>query len=160
MVRQNPIIRVLSLLKTRKKAVLFLVLLVFFWLILDLSVPFITQNLIDRFMAFFKNGGAAPVNILVFSAVGILAVTVFSRFLRSTYDYRLFMEVTQREDAARSAVLEKYYKLHVMFHHGASSGQIIGRIERGASAITPFFTTFLAKISFRRLLFSSEWPRL
>jgi len=135
MTRQNPIMRVLGLLKTRKKAVLFLFLLVFFSLILDLSVPFITQNLIDRFMAFFKNGGAAPVNILVFSAVGILAVTVFSRFLRSTYDYRLFMEVTQREDAARSAVLEKYYKLHVMFHHGASSGQIIGRIERGASAI-------------------------
>lgn len=127
--------RVLGLLKTRKKAVLFLFLLVFFSLILDLSVPFITQNLIDRLMTFFKNGGAAPVNILVFSALVILAVTVFSRFLRSTYDYRLFMEVTQREDEMRREVLDKYYRLHVMFHHGASSGQIIGRIERGASAI-------------------------
>ena len=127
--------RIVDLLKTRKKDVAVLSVLVFLATSFDVVVPFITQRLIDTLIQFFKSGGQAPINLLIFASVGILAATIFARFLKSTYDYRLFKTVTALEDNLRHSVFEKYLRLHVLFHHGSSSGQIIGRIERGATAV-------------------------
>lgn len=128
-------LRILELFKTRQKAVLFLFALVASSTAFDITVPFITQKLIDRLMQFFRSGGIPPVKTLILAAVGILIATILSRILKTTYDYYLFKEATQREDVTKEIVLHKYYQLHTMFHHGSSSGQIIGRIERGATAI-------------------------
>ena len=135
MKKGSSIIRTISLLKTRRKEVGFLFLLVIFSTGFDITVPIISQRLIDKLIQFFKNGGGAPARILVFSAVGILVATVLSRIFRSVYDYNLFKTVTKIEDELRRRVFEKYLRLHVLFHHGSSSGQIIGRIERGAIAV-------------------------
>lgn len=109
-------------------ALLFLVLLSSAF---DITVPFISQKLIDRLIAFFTGGGIAPISVLLWSAVGILVATVLARFLKSLYDYRLFKLVTTVEDQLRYRTYEKYLRLHSLFHHGVSSGQIIGRIDRG-----------------------------
>ena len=127
--------RIVDLLKTRKKDVAVLSVLVFLATSFDVVVPFITQRLIDTLIQFFQSGGKAPINLLIFASVGILAATISARFLKSTYDYRLFKTVTVLEDHLRHSVFEKYLRLHVLFHHGSSSGQIIGRIERGATAV-------------------------
>lgn len=102
---------------------------------LDVSVPLISQKLIDRLIAFFKNGGAPPFGFLLISAGGILVVTILSRVFQSLYNYNLFKTATKAEDEARHMAFEKYLRLHALFHHQSSSGQIIGRIERGGVAI-------------------------
>ena len=135
MKQKNPILRIISLLKTRKKEVGFLFLLVIISTGFDLVVPLISQELIDKLIQFFRDGGVPPTRTLVFSAFAIMAATIVSRILSSFYDYHLFKNVTQIEDDLRRRVFEKYVKLHVLFHHGASSGQIIGRLDRGASAV-------------------------
>ena len=102
---------------------------------LDLSVPLISQKLIDRLIDFFKTGGTPPFIFLLLSAGGILAATILSRVFNSLYNYNLFKTVTKAEDEARHLAFEKYLRLHALFHHKSSSGQIIGRIERGGVAI-------------------------
>ncbi|MEK7193493.1 MAG: ABC transporter ATP-binding protein [Patescibacteria group bacterium] len=132
---QNPTLRVLSLLKDHKKKVFILVCFVIFASFFDITVPFISQKLIDNLISFFENGGASPVGILIFSAIGILIATVLSRIIESIYAYHVFKTVTKIEDKIRNETFEKYLRLHVLFHHGSSSGQIIGRIDRGSAAI-------------------------
>ncbi len=163
----SPTKRILGFLKTRKKMVGFLLLLVVLTAVADISVPFISQKLIDTLIQFFKNGGGFPLNTLVSSAVGIFIATIAAQTIKSVYDYNLFITVTKIEDGVRRAAFEKYLRLHAIFHHKSSSGQIIGRIERGATAIyailndifgenlLPPLVTFSA--AFVSLIFKNVW---
>ncbi len=101
----------------------------------NIAVPFISRFLIDTLTNFLKNGGALPWDTIIYSALGILIATLLTSFIQSNYNYNLFRLVTSVEDKARNAAFEKYLQLHALFHHGSSSGQIIGRIERGGTAI-------------------------
>lgn len=124
-------------LETKKKRVMLLVMLVIFVTGADIAVQFVMKDLIDRLTQFFFKGGGmvAPSSILFLPALGIVFATLTSSILASIYNYQLFKNVTRTEDDVRAEVTKKYYLLHAMFHQGSSSGQIIGRIERGASAI-------------------------
>lgn len=133
--KAGPIIRIIRLFKTRKRTVVFLLILVILATGFDLAVPIISQRLIDNLIQFFTGARESPITFLVLSALGILFATVISRMFRTIYDYRLFKVVTTVEDEMRHDVFLKYTRLHVLFHHGASGGQIIGRIERGAIGI-------------------------
>ncbi len=136
----------------------------------DIVVPFISRALIDTLIDFFKSGIEVPITFILLAAGGILLATVFSSILRSIYDYNLFKVVTSLEDRMRHTVFEKYLRLHVLFHHGSSSGQIIGRIERGATSIysilhdifghnlLPPLVVFLGVFS--ALLFKNVWVAL
>ena len=132
---ESPTLRIIKLLKTEKKPVIFLFLLVIVAAGLDISVPFISQKLIDTLIKFFTSGGNPPLKVLAFSSAGILAATLLNRAVQSMYNFNIFKKVTQIEDKIKLATFEKYLRLHALFHHGASGGQIIGRMERGASAI-------------------------
>ncbi len=127
--------RVLALAKHRKGTVLFLFALVVVSQGANIVVPFISRSLIDALTNFLRNGGPLPINVLIYSALGILVATVVSSTVQSGYNYQLFKFVTKIEDKIRNAAFEKYLKLHALFHHGSSSGQIIGRIERGGTAV-------------------------
>ena len=135
MEKPNAVIRILQLLKNRRKRAVFLVALVVVAVVFDIAVPLITQRLIDALIDFFRIGGAKPTRMLGFSALGILIATLANRVLASSYNYHLFTTVTQTEDRVKYKVIEKYLLLHTLFHHSASSGQMIGRIERGATAV-------------------------
>ena len=76
---------------------------------------------------------------------GILVVTLISSILQSSYNYNLFQLVTKIEDKVRNQALGKYLQLHSLFHHGASSGQIIGRIDRGGTSIYVFIYEILGQ---------------
>lgn len=128
-------LRILSLLRAYKRSALFLITLVFLATIFDIAVPFMVQRLIDRLLDFLRHGGGDPTLLLIWLSGGILIATILSYGLRSLYDYNLFTTVTQFEDSIRKQAFESYLLLHVLFHHKSSSGQIIGRLERGASAI-------------------------
>lgn len=168
--RPSPVVRILSLLKGHRKEVLILLSLIVVSAGFDIAVPFISRALIDTLINFFKDGGPVPVKLILLAAGGILLATISSNILRTMYDYNLFTLVTSLEDQMRHTVFEKYLRLHVLFHHGSSSGQIIGRIERGAVAIynilhdifghnlLPPLVVFLGVFS--ALLFKNVWIAL
>lgn len=133
--KQSAVRRVIYLLKDRKKTILFLSALVIVAQGANIVVPFISKILIDSLTSFIKNGGALPTPVLLYSAIGIFIATVVSSAVQASYNYHLFKLVTGIEDRVRNATFEKYLRLHALFHHGASSGQIIGRIERGGTSI-------------------------
>jgi len=133
--KPSPIRRVIALAKDRKKTVVFLFTLVVISQASNIAVPFISRFLIDTLTNFLKNGGALPWTSIIYSALGILAATILTSAIQSNYNYNLFKFVTSIEDKVRNAAFEKYLQLHALFHHGSSSGQIIGRIERGGNAI-------------------------
>lgn len=135
MQKENPTLRILKLLKTEKKSVVFLLVLIIIAAGFDISVPFISQRLIDTLISYFKQASSPPLKVLFFSAGGILIATLLNRIMQSIYNYSIFTKVTKIEDNIKHAAFEKYLRLHALFHHGSSGGQIIGRMERGASAI-------------------------
>jgi ABC-type multidrug transport system fused ATPase/permease subunit len=102
---------------------------------LDIVVPFITQRLIDVLVKSFQSSAPLAPHILLTSALLILGATVIARAVRSLYNYYLFKTVTRIEDEVRYRAFENYLCLDAQFHHGASSGQIIGRIDSGCGAV-------------------------
>lgn len=131
----KPISRILHLFSSKRKRISFLLLLVTCATAFDLAIPFISQKLLDTMIRFFKGEIQAPTHVLTLSAIGILVATLLNRVIKSWYDYRLFTTVTSFEDEMRTKSFEKYVSLHALFHHGSHSGQIIGQIDRGATAI-------------------------
>ncbi len=168
--KPSVILRVIALVKDRKGTAVFLFGLVIISQASNISVPFISRFLIDTLTDFLGNGGALPWNTIIYSALGILAATLLTSALQSSYNYHLFKLVTSIEDKASNAAFEKYLQLHALFHHGSSSGQIIGRIERGRNSIygilndvigqnvLPPLVIFIG--SFAALLYENVWIAL
>jgi ABC-type multidrug transport system fused ATPase/permease subunit len=163
--------RVFSYLTDRKKTVVFLLTLITLSQAASIVVPFVLKSLIDVLTAFIKQGGGAlPWRSLLYCAGGILIATLIGSILQSVYNYYLFEMVTKAEDRLGAQAFEKYLQLHSLFHHGASSGQIIGRIERGkvsfytivndiiGQSIVPPLIIFLG--SFVALLHENVWIAL
>ena len=132
---QSPLRRIFKLLADRKAEVAFSACLVVGATALDITVPFISQHLIDTLIRFFTSRGAAPVQTVIFAASGIFLATLGASAFNSTYGYRMFKLATSIQDKMKNRAFEKYLRLHALFHHGSSSGQMIGRIERGGDAI-------------------------
>ncbi|OHA26865.1 MAG: hypothetical protein A3C06_02375 [Candidatus Taylorbacteria bacterium RIFCSPHIGHO2_02_FULL_46_13] len=162
--------RIASFLSDRKRTIAFLLVLIIVSQAASIVVPFISKILIDSLTSFIKSGGVLPWSLLLYCSIGILVATLVSSILQSIYNYYLFQMVTQAEDKIRSQAFEKYLGLHSLFHHGASSGQIIGRIERGGVS---FYTTINDIIgqnlvppiiifigSFAALLYQNVWIAL
>jgi len=153
--------------KDRKKTVIFLLTLITISQVASIVVPFISKDLIDALTKFIKNGGALPWHTLLWCAVGILVASLISSILESTYNYYLFLLTTSVEDKVRKLAFERYLQLHSLFHHGASSGQVIGRIERGGvsfytatndiigQSIIPPLIIFIG--SFAALMYQNIW---
>ncbi len=142
--------------------------------VISIIVPFISKTLIDVLTAYIKVSGTAgvtpPWSVLLYCTLGILIATLISSGLQSVYQYYLFEMTTKVEDEVRGLAFEKYLKLQSLFHHGSSSGQIIGRIERGGVS---FYTTINDIIgqnlippliifigSFAALLYENPWIAL
>ncbi len=162
--------RILSFFEDRKRAVAFLFVLIGISQAASITVPFISKVLIDALTKFIKDGGTLPWHVLTYTALGILIATLISSILQSIYNYYLFEMVTKVEDKIRNQAFEKYLQLHSLYHHGASSGQIIGRIERGGVSlyttindifgqnILPPLIIFVG--SFTALLYENIWIAL
>lgn len=101
----------------------------------DITVPFVTKKLIDQLVGVLGSSAHVSLNFLGVAAALILGATVVSRIFHSFYNYKLFVMVTRLEDRLRFQAYENYLRLHALFHHSVSSGQIIGRIDRGATGV-------------------------
>ena len=78
--------------------------------------------------------------------------------------------VTNIEDYMRNLAFKKYLELQALFHHGSSSGQIIGRIERGGVSVYAILNDILGQSmlpplivfigTFFALLYQNVWIAL
>ena len=162
--------RVFSFLKNSKKTVVFLLILIILSQTASIIIPFISKVLIDSLTKFIRDQGALPLTTLLYCALGILIMTLISSALQSSYNFNLFKLATKIEDKLRNQALEKYLQLHSLFHHGTSSGQIIGRIDRGGTSIYIILyeiigQNFIPPIiifvgAFAALLYSNIWIAL
>jgi ABC-type multidrug transport system fused ATPase/permease subunit len=168
--KPSTLIRIASFLKDRKAAVAYLFVLIILSQLASITVPFISKVLIDSLTKFIANKGALPWHTLLYCSLGILVVTLISSSLQSTYNYNLFQMATKLEDKIRNQALGKYLQLHSLFHHGASGGQVIGRIDRGGTSIYTIVyeiigQNFIPPIiifigAFAALLYSNVWIAL
>ncbi len=162
--------RIAAFLSNRKKTILFLLGLITLSQVANVAVPFISKIVIDLLTDFALRGGQLPILLLSYCAFGILALTLLSSALQAMYNYRLFQLATKTEDEIKNQAFEKYMRLHALFHHGASSGQIIGRIDRGSTSIFTVIHDILGQNfvppiiifigSFAALFYSNFWIAL
>jgi ABC-type multidrug transport system fused ATPase/permease subunit len=131
----SPLGRVLLLLKQSRTTSIFLLALILITSTLDITVPFITQHLIDALVQSVKGAGKLPLHLLFMSLAGIFVSVAATRVIRSVYNYRLFKTVAALEDNIKSAAFENFLKLDTAAHTKANSGQVIGILDRGATAI-------------------------
>lgn len=141
----NVLKRIVREVLKEKKIVLLLFVLMIAAASFDVAAPFIAQDLIDKLVAAFTSKQLLPFSIIAAAAFGIFAVTVAANLLNTWYDYRLFTFVTTLEDTLRFRAYERYLSLHVLYHHEVNSGQIIGRIDRGASGVYEILRDIIGK---------------
>lgn len=127
--------RVISLLSGSRRTFISLFFVVLVASGIDIAVPFLTRQVIDRLVDSLKHSSASTLKTLVTSASFIFLATVVTRALRSVYNYRLFKAVGKIEDQIKTAAFANFLRLDTAFHTRANSGEIIGSLDRGGTAI-------------------------
>jgi ABC-type multidrug transport system fused ATPase/permease subunit len=127
--------RVLLLLKQRRATTVFLLGLILVTSSLEITVPFLTQHLVDGVVQTVRSAHSLTIFGLLVSLAAIFLSVAATRVLRSVYNYRLFRTVTSLEDEIKTAAFENYLRLDMAYHTKANSGQVIGTLDRGATAI-------------------------
>ncbi len=127
--------RVISLLNNHRPTVAALSLLIFVASGLDIAVPFLTRGIIDKILHSLGTQGGDSVRTLVSSALAIFAVTAVTRLLRSLYNYRLVLTASQAEDEVKNAAFANFLRLDTEFHAKVNTGEIVGALDRGGTAV-------------------------
>lgn len=103
---------------------------------LDIAVPFLTREVIDAVVRSLRSvsaGGSA--RTLVMAALAIFAATAVTRMLRSFYNYRLYRAASECEDEIKNAAFANFLSLDTEFHAQVNTGEIVGALDRGGTAI-------------------------
>ncbi len=134
--QSRPVLRrVWSLLSGSRKTFLFLFLIVLVASGIDIAVPFLTRQVVDRLVSSLQHTSSSTLSTLIICASFIFLATVVTRALRSVYNYRLFKAVSRLEDRVKTAAFANFLRLDTAFHTRANSGEIIGSLDRGGTAI-------------------------
>jgi ABC-type multidrug transport system fused ATPase/permease subunit len=126
---------VLLLLRNKQITVLALFALILITSSLDIAVPFVTQHLIDSIVQSVRNAHQFAMHVMFLSLAAIFLSVAATRVLRAVYNYRLFQTTASLEDHVKSAAFENYLQCDAAMHARTSSGEVIGALDRGATAI-------------------------
>ncbi|MBV9265600.1 MAG: ABC transporter ATP-binding protein [Acidobacteriaceae bacterium] len=102
---------------------------------LDIVVPFLTKGLIDKIIHSLQMPQGSAVSVLIMAAAGIFLATAATRVLRSFYNYSLLRAVSQCEDEVKNAAFHNFLKLDTSYHGAVNTGEVIGALDRGGTAI-------------------------
>ncbi|MBV8071608.1 MAG: ABC transporter ATP-binding protein [Acidobacteriaceae bacterium] len=127
--------KVISLLGKHRRTVAGLLALILVASGLDISVPFLTQRLIDQILHSFGTDRSGAVHILITAAVAIFLATASTRLLRSFYNYRLVLAASQAEDEVKNAAFANFLRLDAEYHGKVNTGEVVGALDRGGTAI-------------------------
>ncbi|MBV9406279.1 MAG: ABC transporter ATP-binding protein [Acidobacteriaceae bacterium] len=135
-VRQGSIGRkVVALLAPHRLALAGLSALIVIAAALDLAIPFVTRTLIDQIVHILQPGHAISIQILIRSGAVIFGATIATRLLRSFYNYRLFLTVSKCEDEVKNAAFSNFLALDAEYHSSVNTGEVVGALDRGGTAI-------------------------
>jgi ABC-type multidrug transport system fused ATPase/permease subunit len=127
--------KVISLLGKYRLRLAGLALLILVATGLDLTVPFLTRGLIDRIVHMLGDHGQSSLQILVVAGISIFAATAATRILRSVYNYQLLKAASQSEDEVKCAAFLNLLKQDTAYHNAINTGEIVGALDRGGTAI-------------------------
>lgn len=127
--------KIVALLKGQGLGLAGLVVLITVAAGLDITVPFLTRELIDQIIRSLRTSAAASLRVLVWSAVGIFAATALTRLLRSFYNYRLFRTAAQSEDRVKNAAFANFLQSDTEYQNSVNTGEVVGSLDRGGTAI-------------------------
>ncbi len=127
--------RVVCLLSQRKATLLGLGSLIVLATCLDVAVPFLTKSIIDRVLQAFGKPAADSIQTLTWAALSIFAATAGTRLLRSFYNFRLVQTAAAAEDDVKNRAFANFLGLDTAFHTSVNTGEIVGALDRGGTAV-------------------------
>lgn len=127
--------KVIRLLRKHRRMAVGLGLLILLASALDIAVPFLTKGLIDKIMHSFGTKSSDSLRTLGTAAAAIFAATAATRLLRSFYNYRLVLAASRAEDEVKNAAFANFLRLDTAFHTKVNTGEIVGVLDRGGTAI-------------------------
>jgi ABC-type multidrug transport system fused ATPase/permease subunit len=127
--------RVFGLVARRRRTVALLGTLVLIAAGLDIAVPFLTQSVIDNILHSLAGRQGGSMRTLLAAAIGIFVATAATRILRSIYNYRLVLTVSEAEDEVKNAAFANFLTLDTSFHGAVNTGEVVGALDRGATAV-------------------------
>src|SRR5689334_10851309 len=127
--------KVVGLLAPYRRTVAGLSLLILAAAGLDIAVPFITQNIIDRIIHSLQGVQRGSMRMLLLSALAIFAATACTRLLRSFYNYRLLRVASRAEDEVKNKAFANFLQLDTEFHGNVNTGEVVGALDRGGTAV-------------------------
>ena len=127
--------RVLSLLRHKQATAFWLLVLILVSSTLDITIPFLTQRLLDGIIRSVKQVDHFTLRSLFVSLTTIFFSVAATRVLRSIYNYRLFKSMAALEDQVKNAAFENFLRWDMATLGRVSSGKIIGSLDRGGTAI-------------------------
>jgi len=127
--------RVLSLLANQRAKLTGLAALTVAAAALDVTVPFLTRGIIDRIVHTVQSRQTGSAAMVVLAALAIFAATTGARLLRSLYNYRLFQTASQAEDEVKNRAFGNFLRLDTAYHRKVNTGEVVGALDRGGTAI-------------------------
>jgi subfamily B ATP-binding cassette protein MsbA len=127
--------KIISLLGRHRWTLVGLSALIFLTAGLDIAVPFFARRLIDEIVSSVSGRQGQAMRTLVISIIGIFAATAATRLLRSFYNYRLYLAASQCEDEVKNAAFLNFLSLDTEYHGKCNTGEIVGALDRGGTAI-------------------------
>jgi ABC-type multidrug transport system fused ATPase/permease subunit len=127
--------RVFRLFGQHRRGVLALLILILACTALDVTVPYLTRNVIDSVLRSLHSAGNDAMRNLFFAGAAIFVATAVNRILRSLYNYKLVRTAAQCEDEIKNAAFGNFLKLDAAYHGKVNTGQIVGALDRGGTAV-------------------------
>jgi ABC-type multidrug transport system fused ATPase/permease subunit len=127
--------RVALLLRGHLRTVAWLTTLVLIAAALDIAVPFLSQQLIDRVLRSLQAPQTNEYGWLLKAGIAIFAATAFTRCLRSFYNYQLFQTAAAVEDKVKSQAFANFLELDSSYQKRVNTGEVVGSLDRGGTAI-------------------------
>jgi ABC-type multidrug transport system fused ATPase/permease subunit len=128
--------KIISLLGRHRRTVAGLFAFILIAAGLDITVPFLTREVINDVIRSLRSAqGGGSLRTLLLAAVAIFVATAVTRLLRSFYNYRLFRTAAQCEDEIKNAAFGNFLSLDTAFHSKVNTGEIVGALDRGGTAI-------------------------
>jgi ATP-binding cassette, subfamily B, bacterial MsbA len=127
--------KIISLLGRHRWTLVGLSALIFITAGLDIAVPFFARRLIDEIVSSVSGRQGQAMRTLVISVIGIFAATAATRLLRSFYNYRLYLAASQCEDEVKNAAFLNFLSLDTEYHGKCNTGEVVGALDRGGTAI-------------------------
>jgi ABC-type multidrug transport system fused ATPase/permease subunit len=102
---------------------------------LDVTVPYLTRSVIDDVLRSLHAARVEALRSLVTAGVAIFLATAVNRMLRSLYNYKLVRTAARCEDEIKNAAFGNFLRLDTAYHGKVNTGEIVGSLDRGGTAI-------------------------